>query len=320
MLNGVLRKGRVRLLLKLGQNLLRSKRNGYRKRKSVRGCIVGEDISTLNLAVVTQGEKVITGLSDSMTPNRKGPKRASKIRKLFSLSADENVCRLVARRVVKEYDNGFKKYKAPKVQRLITKRIIQRREDLKKKKADRKVVSIKLREEFNALKQKKQNKGAKAKKTAQTAKKGNLYLLKKKKYFTPHFTRPKTQTESRNPKYEREPFHVKLPANKVRKQLRGQTGEKEIAHYKKNLDPYALIKNPLLTEAAMKLMEDNNTLVFLVDWRASKPMIKWALNEVYDINVKRVNTYIRMDGTKKAYCKLDTSNDAMDIAGKQGWT
>lgn len=40
----------------------------------------------------------------------------------------------------------------------------------------------------------------------------------------------------------------------------------------------------------MKLMEDNNTLVFLVDWRASKPMIKWALNAVYDINVKRVNT------------------------------
>ena len=102
MLNGVLRKGRVRLLLKLGQNLLRSKRDGYRKRKSVRGCIVGEDISTLNLAIVTQGEKTITGLSDVMAPNRKGPKRASKIRKLFSLSADENVCRLVARRVVKE--------------------------------------------------------------------------------------------------------------------------------------------------------------------------------------------------------------------------
>ena len=29
----------------------------------------------------------------------------------------------------------------------------------------------------------------------------------------------------------------------------------------------------------MKLMEDNNTLVFVVDWRASKPMIKWALKQ-----------------------------------------
>jgi len=71
---------------------------------------------------------------------------------------------------------------------------------------------------------------------------------------------------------------------------KGATEIVQKAHYKKHLDPYALIKNPLLTEAAMKLMEDNNTLVFLCDWRASKPMIKWALNEVYDINVKRVNT------------------------------
>lgn len=152
MLNGVLRKSRVRLLLKVGQNLLRYKRDGYRKRKSVRGCIVAEDISTLNLSIVTQSDKQIAGLSDSMMPNRKGPKRASKIRKLFSLGADENVCRLVARRVVKEYDNGFKKYKAPKVQRLITKRVQQRREDLKKVKADRKTQAIKLKEEFNLLK------------------------------------------------------------------------------------------------------------------------------------------------------------------------
>ena len=147
MLNGVLVKGRVRLLLRVGQNLNRFKRNGYRKRKGVRGCIVGEDIATLNLQVVTQGEQKIEGLSDVSTPNRKGPKRASKIRKLFQLGPDENVCRLVARRLVKEYDNGFKKFKAPKVQRLVTRRALQHREELKKKKADRKARAQKARED-----------------------------------------------------------------------------------------------------------------------------------------------------------------------------
>mmetsp|Transcript_92808 Transcript_92808/g.200628 ORF Transcript_92808/g.200628 Transcript_92808/m.200628 type:complete len:160 (+) Transcript_92808:212-691(+) len=153
MLNGVLVKGRVRLLLRVGQNLNRYKRNGYRKRKSVRGCIVGEDISTLNLQVITQGEKKVEGLSDVALPNRKGPKRASKIKKLFNLGPEENVCRLVARRLVKEYDNGFKKFKAPKVQRLVTKSVLRHREELKKKKADRKVKATKCREEFELMKE-----------------------------------------------------------------------------------------------------------------------------------------------------------------------
>ena len=119
----------------------------------MRGCIVGEDIATLNLQVVTQGEAKVEGLADTMLVNRKGPKRATKIRKLFALGADENVCRLVARRLVKEYDNGFKKFKAPKVQRLITKRVIAKREALRKVKSDRKERAIKLREEYATLKQ-----------------------------------------------------------------------------------------------------------------------------------------------------------------------
>lgn len=59
------------------------------------------------------------------------------------------------------------------------------------------------------------------------------------------------------------------------------------------LDKYSIIKNPLTTESAMKKIEDNNTLVFLVNERANKPQIKMAVKQLYDIDVAKVNTLIR---------------------------
>ena len=47
---------RVRLLLAEGHSCYRPRRNGERKRKSVRGCIVGLDLSVLALSIVKQGE------------------------------------------------------------------------------------------------------------------------------------------------------------------------------------------------------------------------------------------------------------------------
>lgn len=49
-------KGRVRLLLGKGQKTYRPRRTGERKRKSVRGCIVGHDICVLALSLVKKGE------------------------------------------------------------------------------------------------------------------------------------------------------------------------------------------------------------------------------------------------------------------------
>ena len=48
-------------------------------------------------------------------------------------------------------------------------------------------------------------------------------------------------------------------------------------HRVNKLDHYAVIKYPLMTESAMKKIEDNNTLVFIVDVRANKPKIKLAV-------------------------------------------
>lgn len=63
--------------------------------------------------------------------------------------------------------------------------------------------------------------------------------------------------------------------------------------YPFRLDHYAIIKFPLTTESAMKKIEDNNTLVFIVDVKANKHQIKHAVKKLYDIDVAKVNTLIR---------------------------
>jgi small subunit ribosomal protein S6e len=83
MKQGVLLPNRTRLLLSKGHSCYRPRKTGERKRKSVRGCIVGSDLAVLSLVVVKQGEQEIAGLTDTVVPKRLGPKRANKIRKMF---------------------------------------------------------------------------------------------------------------------------------------------------------------------------------------------------------------------------------------------
>ena len=128
MKQGVLTNGRVRLLLSKGQSCYRQRRTGERKRKSVRGCIVDANISALSLVVVKKGDGEIEGLTDNVIPRRLGPKRASKIRKLFNLSKQDDVRKYVIRRVLAPTEKKAKETsKAPKIQRLITPVNLQRK-------------------------------------------------------------------------------------------------------------------------------------------------------------------------------------------------
>jgi len=68
----------------------------------------------------------------------------------------------------------------------------------------------------------------------------------------------------------------------------------------------------------MKTIEDNNTIVFIVDTRASKPNIKDAVRKMYDVQAEKVNTLIRPDGLKKAFVRLTSDYDALDTASKIG--
>ncbi|KAI9202612.1 ribosomal protein S6e-domain-containing protein [Polychytrium aggregatum] len=128
MKQGVLVNHRVRLLLAKGHSCYRPRRTGERKRKSVRGCIVGPDMSALSLIVVKQGENDIPGLTDKQVPKRLGPKRASKIRKMFNLTKDDDVRKYVIRREVPSKKEGKPATsKAPKIQRLVTPVTLQRK-------------------------------------------------------------------------------------------------------------------------------------------------------------------------------------------------
>lgn len=93
MKQGVLHPTRVRLLLAEGHSCYRPRRTGERKRKSVRGCIVGMDLAVLALSIVKQGDSELPGLTDVVHPKRLGPKRATKIRRFFGLSKDDDVSR-----------------------------------------------------------------------------------------------------------------------------------------------------------------------------------------------------------------------------------
>merc|ERR1711943_59881 len=60
-------------------------------------------------------------------------KRANKIRKLFALSKEDDVRKYVIRRKFTK-KNGKEVTKAPKIQRLITPIVLQRKRDMKRKK------------------------------------------------------------------------------------------------------------------------------------------------------------------------------------------
>ena len=146
---GVNTRRKVKLLLACGAVGLRQGREGTRLRKTVRGCIIGNEMSSISLAVVKKGEKEIPGLTDVSNPVRLGPKRANKIRKLFNLPrhydninkkdqgrVDVNlndVKNYVVKRITKEV--GDKKYyKAPKIQRLVSTTRVRRKRVRRKEK------------------------------------------------------------------------------------------------------------------------------------------------------------------------------------------
>ncbi|KAI0212180.1 60S ribosomal protein L23a [Lamellibrachia satsuma] len=110
-----------------------------------------------------------------------------------------------------------------------------------------------------------------------------------------HFKRPRTYKAPRDPKYPR-----------------------KSTQRRPRLDKYKVIRFPLTTESAMKKIEDNNTLVFIVDKMANKPQIRLAVKQLYDIDVSKVNTLNRPDGEKKAYVRLAPHYDALDVANKIG--
>lgn len=117
----------------------------------------------------------------------------------------------------------------------------------------------------------------------------------RKAYTRPQFRRPHTY---------RRPASAK-PSNNV-KAVTSKT------------DAFTVVRYPLTTDKAMKKIEENNTLTFIVDAHANKTEIKKAIRKLYQVKAVKVNTLIRPDGLKKAYIRLSAAHDALDTANKIG--
>ncbi|TVY12888.1 60S ribosomal protein L25 [Lachnellula arida] len=133
--------------------------------------------------------------------------------------------------------------------------------------------------------------GKQASAAAKSALKGSHSQKVRKVRTSTTFHQPKTLQLARAPK---------VPRKSVPSQPR--------------LDEHKVIIHPLNTESAMKKIEENNTLVFIVDIKSNKRQIKEALKKLYDIDTVKINTLIRPDGSKKAFARLTPDVDALDIA------
>ncbi|ETX01708.1 MAG: 50S ribosomal protein L23 [Candidatus Entotheonella factor] len=64
------------------------------------------------------------------------------------------------------------------------------------------------------------------------------------------------------------------------------------------MEPYQIIKQPLITEKGMRLNEEGSTVVFRVDARANKLQIKHAVEVLFHVKVLKVNT-LNVEGKKR---------------------
>jgi large subunit ribosomal protein L23 len=62
------------------------------------------------------------------------------------------------------------------------------------------------------------------------------------------------------------------------------------------IDPYAIVLYPFVTEKSMGHMENNNALEFIVRRNAKKEQIKKAVEQMFAVKVKTVNTRITKKG------------------------
>ncbi|KAK9474007.1 60S ribosomal protein uL23 [Dipodascopsis tothii] len=109
------------------------------------------------------------------------------------------------------------------------------------------------------------------------------------------FRRPKTLQLPRAPKYQR----------------------KSIAHAPR-LDQFKVILRSIQNDTAIEKYEGLNTLVLLVDIKANKRQIKDAVKKVFFADTIKINTLITPKGEKKAFVRLSSDADLLDIGHRAG--
>jgi large subunit ribosomal protein L23Ae len=84
------------------------------------------------------------------------------------------------------------------------------------------------------------------------------------------------------------------------------------------VDPNEVIIQPVVTEASLEAVDQDNKLIFYVIRTANKNTIRWAVETLYDVVVAKVNTLIMPDGRKKAFVTLAPEYSAAEVATNLG--
>ena len=82
-------------------------------------------------------------------------------------------------------------------------------------------------------------------------------------------------------------------------------------------DAQKIIFRPYITERTFDQIARENKICFMVDNKASKAQIASAIEALYEVKVRAVNT-MRSIGGKKAFVRLVPEYSATDLATKLG--
>ena len=80
----------------------------------------------------------------------------------------------------------------------------------------------------------------------------------------------------------------------------------------------SIVKYPLATEKSIRMMEASNTLVFIVDIKATKFDIKQEIEKMFTAKVSKVRTLIDNKSKKRAFVTFAKETPAIDIATNLG--
>jgi len=82
-------------------------------------------------------------------------------------------------------------------------------------------------------------------------------------------------------------------------------------------DAQRILKRPYVTERTFDQIERENKLCFLVDDRVTKTQVASAVEALYEVKVRDVNTARTIKG-KKAFVRLEEERAAADLASRLG--
>lgn len=83
-------------------------------------------------------------------------------------------------------------------------------------------------------------------------------------------------------------------------------------------DPHKVLLHPQMSEKAVKLIESENKLTFIVARDATRVDVKRAVEMLFEVKVEDVRMEVLPDGRKRAYVKLAPGFMADEIATKLG--